>query len=59
LLLNPNGVPKIPLIFLGKKNCKDLDVGQGLTEFSKIPMFIALNIFLKNKLEYFENFDRI
>jgi hypothetical protein len=44
-----------------KKNCKDLGVGQDLTEFVKISMleFLKIYIYIFRKKRYFENFDRI
>jgi hypothetical protein len=41
---------KYPFYFLGKENCKDLDVGQNLTEFAKILIreFFIL-FYLKNR----------
>jgi hypothetical protein len=50
LLLNPNRVPKIPLLFLEKrkKECYDLGVSQNLTEFTIIHMLESLkNIIFK------------
>jgi hypothetical protein len=34
----------MPIVFLGKKNCKDLGIGQNLIEFTKIPMAETLKI---------------
>jgi hypothetical protein len=43
-------VPKfLILIFLRKKNCKDLGFGHDLTKFTKIPMLKYLKYILKKK----------
>jgi hypothetical protein len=50
LLLNSDKISKIPsLFFIGKKNCKDLSVGQNLTKFAKIYMPESLKFLIKNK----------
>jgi hypothetical protein len=49
---------KYPFIF-GKKNCKNLGVGQNLIELAKILMLESLNIYIYIKQGYYENFDNI